>query len=508
MVLRPIRGEIDVKAISDTSFSLRQQLIKHQLDGFIIGREDMFQGEEVPPSDERLEYISGFTGSSGFAIVTTNTAALFSDGRYSLQMREQTDEENWNCFTLPEFGLTDWFGKYPVNDLVMGIDSRLVTLRKYNQLYEDISRAGGVLELLESNPIDEIWLDQPKISPSTVWLMDEAIAGYSVAEKLNKLAEKLVEQGLRAVLLSRVDSVNWLVNMRGSDLPFTPVNLCFALFDLESGLTLLGDPERLAPIKDKFIEIMPLLCLDSLLAPLAGETMLIEPASLPKSLDPIIAKSNAKIVEGDCPVMHLKACKNQAEVDGFKLAHRHDGVAMVKFLHWLSDINPTDYRESQIASKLEAFRSNNKQFLLPSFATIAGSGPNGAIIHYRAMPGLDQELADGDILLLDSGGHYVSGTTDITRTLLIGNKEPTAEVAEAFTHVLRGHIALAKATFEAGATGQQLDGIAQRHFGNLGLKFPHGTGHGVGHVLSVHEGPANISKHSRSRNRSRYGFVE
>jgi Xaa-Pro aminopeptidase len=472
----------------------RQQLGQHQLDGFIIGREDMYQGEEVPPADERLAYISGFTGSAGFAMITTEAAALFSDGRYTLQMQAQTGSADWHCHTLPNYGLDDWLDKHPIDDQIIGIDPRLVTVNGFDRYDASISCAGGTLQMVDSNPIDEIWQEQPDMPPPAAWRMDTALAGQSMADKLAALADHLRQENLQAVLLSRVDAVNWLVNMRGGDLPFTPVNLCFALFDCDNGLTLLGDGERLAPVIGQTINIAPLADLASLLTPLAGKRLLVEPASLPKALASVIAASDADMVEENCPVTVMKARKNQMEIDGFHRAHRHDGVAMVRFLHWLEAIRPADYTESQIAEKLEQFRADHAEFLVPSFATIAGAGPNGAIVHYRAIAGADRRLANGDILLLDSGGHYHSGTTDITRTLLLGDAVPTVDVKDAFTHVLRGHIALATAHFETGATGQQLDGIARAPLWAAGLQFAHGTGHGVGHVLSVHEGPASISK--------------
>ena len=472
----------------------RQQLAQHQLDGFIIGREDMYQGEEVPPADERLAYISGFTGSAGFAVITAESAALFSDGRYCLQMQAQTGAADWQCHTLPNYGLDDWLGEHPIDEQIIGIDPRLVTVTGFDRYDTSICCAGGTLRMVESNPIDEIWQDQLDMPLPAAWRMDTALAGQSMADKLAALADHLRQENLQAVLLSRVDAVNWLVNMRGGDLPFTPVNLCFALFDCDNGLTLLGDSERLAPVMGQTINIVPLADLATLLTPLAGTRLLVEPASLPKALAGVIAASDADMVEGNCPVTVMKARKNQTEIDGFHRAHQHDGVAMVRLLHWLEGIRPADYTEIQIAEKLEQFRADHAEFLAPSFATIAGAGPNGAIVHYRAIAGADRRLANGDILLLDSGGHYHSGTTDITRTLLLGDAVPTADVKVAFTHVLRGHIALAMAHFETGATGQQLDGIARAPLWAAGLQFAHGTGHGVGHVLSVHEGPASISK--------------
>ena len=473
---------------------LRTELAKQRLDGIIIGREDMFQGEEVPPGDERLAFISGFTGSAGFALITGYAAALFSEGRYSLQMVSQTDPTAWQCHTLPQYSLNDYLAQHPLDGLTIGIDPKLVTMTGYKHYADSIAKARGQLTALDDNPIDTIWLDQPAMPAPSAWRMDDAVAGQSVADKLQALADVLRQQNLRAALLSRVDAVNWLVNMRGGELPFTPVNLCFAFFDCVHGLTLLGDGNRLGPVVDFDIAVKPLADLPDLLALCDGDAVLIEPASLPQALSIEIAASGVKMVEGDCLVSPMKARKNQVEISGFQRAHHHDGVAMVKFLYWLSGINPTRYTESQIATRLEQFRSRQPEYLMPSFSSIAGSGPNGAIVHYRAVAGQDRTLSDGDILLLDSGGHYQTGTTDITRTLLIGDAPADGDVTYAFTHVLRGHIALAMTHFESGATGQQLDGIARAPLWAAGLQFAHGTGHGVGHLLSVHEGPASISK--------------
>jgi len=474
--------------------ALREQLVSAELDGFIVGREDMYQGEEVPAGDERLAYISGFTGSAGFAFITNDSAVVFSDGRYSLQMRSQTNRAQWQCCTMPDTGLIDWLATYPLNDKRIGIDARLITMQGFDRFSDCVQSAGGVLCALDSNPVDAIWHDRPAMVPAAPWRMDDVVAGKTVSEKCAALSEALAKQGAKAVLLSRVDSVNWLVNMRGADLPCTPVNLCFALFHCDTGVVLLGDPQRLASMLGDNITVAPLAQLGDVLKTLSGEALMIEPASLPKALATILASSDVELREEDCPVTAMKARKNHAEIVGFRDAHLSDGVAMVAFLCWLDDITPSHYTESQIADILQEFRAKNTDFLVPSFATIAGAGPNGAIVHYRAIAGADRTLTTGDILLLDSGGHYRTGTTDITRTLLIGSKTAPPPVAHAFTHVLRGHIALAMAQFEAGATGQQLDGIARAPLWEAGLHFSHGTGHGVGHVLSVHEGPASISK--------------
>ncbi len=473
---------------------LREQLVKMELDGFIIGREDMYQGEEVRPEDERLAYISGFTGSAGFAFVTKDSAVLFSDGRYSLQMEVQTNSNYWHCCTMPDNGLTEWLALYQLNNLHIGIDARLVTMQGFDRFSKIITAAKGILWPVDANPIDATWYDRPCMARATPWRMDDAVAGQSVSEKLSSLTSTLAKKGADAVLLSRVDAVNWLVNMRGADLPFTPVNLCFALFQCDGGLVLLGDPTQLISITGEDITVLPLSELANLLVLLGNQKLMIEPASLPKALGIILEAGEIELLNSDCPVTVMKAQKNMVEIEGFRKAHLHDGIAMVEFLCWLSQMTPHQYSESQVAEVLYDYRTKNSEFLTPSFQTIAGAGSNGAIVHYRAIAGADRILGDGDILLIDSGGHYKTGTTDITRTLLIGSAPAALPVARAYTHVLRAHIALAMVNFESGATGQQLDGIARAPLWEAGMNFAHGTGHGVGHVLSVHEGPASISK--------------
>ena len=361
----------------------------------------------------------------------------------------------------------------------------------YARYADSISKARGQYTYV--NPVDAIWHNQPVMPAPSAWRMYDAVAGQSVADKLQALADELRQQNLQAALLSRVDAVNWLVNMRGADLPCTPINLCFAFFDCDHGLTLLGDGDRLAPVMDQDIAVKPLADLPDLLALCAGDAVLIEPASLPQALSIEIAASDVEMVKGDCPVTPMKARKNQVEISGFRLAHHHDGVAMVKFLHWLSGIKPANYTESQIATRLEQFRSHQPEYLRPSFSTIAGAGPNGAIVHYRAVAGQDRTCLMAIFYCLILADITRQGQQISPALLLIGNA-PLMVMLLAFTHVLRGHIALAMAHFECGATGQQLDGIARAPLWAAGLQFAHGTGHGVGHVLSVREGPASISK--------------
>ena len=476
--------------------TLRSSMAAAGFDGWIIGREDMYQGEEVPAGDERLAYLSGFTGSAGFAVVLGDRAGLFSDGRYSLQMPAQTNSADWDCNTIPDVTCEDWLKTAGLaNGAIIAIDGRLVTVSGFRRFEKSVLAAGGTLVCHHENLLDQQWHDRPALPPAASWQMPIENAGKSLAEKSDDLAAHLDAKDCAAVLLTRVDSVNWLVNMRGGDLPCTPVNLCFALYHRETGLCLLGDQSRLQPVLTPDITVAPLTQLPAMLGDMGDGRLMIEAASLPKMLFEQIVASGVQTCEADCPLTIEKARKTPAELRGFRAAHQRDGVAMVEFLCWLDQAASTPFSsitESDLADKLLAFRRRQDGFLAPSFNTIAGSGPNGAIVHYRAIAGVDRELASDDLLLLDSGGHYRDGTTDITRTIAIGT--PPKGAVAAYSHVLQSHIHLAMAKFPTGTNGKQLDAIARAPLWAAGLDFAHGTGHGVGHVLSVHEGPASISK--------------
>jgi len=478
---------------------LRAAMVDAGFYGWIIGREDMYQGEEVPAGDERLAFLSGFTGSAGFAVVLADRAALFSDGRYSLQMAAQTDSAIWQCFTIPDTTFEDWLKTVTLPEgAVIGVDGRLITVSLFRRIERSVLAAGANLVCHGENLLDPLWPDKPAMPPAATWQMPVELAGKAVADKIDDLAAKMSAKDCAAVLLTRVDAINWLVNMRGADLPCTPVNLCFAFYHKDEGLCLFGERARLAPVIGADISVAPLSELPERLCRLGEGRLMIEPDSLPRILSDQIAASGVKTLETDCPLAPIKACKTPAELNGFRAAHRRDGAAMVEFLCWLDQAvaaSPATYNETEIVDRLLVFRQQQDGFLAPSFETIAGSGPNGAIVHYRAVAGADRRLAADDLLLLDSGAHYRDGTTDITRSIAIGN--PPVGAVAAYSHVLRSHIHLAVAKFPVGTNGQQLDAIARAPLWSAQLDFAHGTGHGVGHVLSVHEGPASISKRGK-----------
>ena len=486
---------------SDRLAGLRDILAARGLDGWYVGREDMYQGEEVPAAEERLAFISGFTGSAGFGLVLDGSAGLFSDGRYTLQMANQSDGDHWQCFTLPEAGLGTFLDGRNLEGARIGVDPRLVTVNGYARLAKQITAAGGSLVAESDNPIDGLWgSERPAPPRSRPFRMPDRVAGKSMADKLAELDARLHKAGCDAVVISRADAVNWLVNIRGTDLSNTPINLLFALYHRENGLILIGDVTRLAPVMEGDLAndtaVVPLAQFGELIDPRAGyddeAKVMFDPDSLPKALHAPLVNAGIDLAEAPCPVTAMKALKNAAELAGTRRAHVEDGAVMARFMCWLDSGAAHGMRETEIAAHLLALRKESPRFIASSFETICGSGPNGAIVHYRALPGADIALVEDSLLLLDSGAHYNDGTTDITRTVAIGT--PDAEMIRAFTAVLRGHIAVAQARFPAGTTGQQIDVMARAPMWSVGLDFAHGTGHGVGHVMQVHEGPASISK--------------
>ncbi len=481
--------------------SLRAVLAQRGLDGWYVGREDMFQGEEVPPREERLAFISGFTGSAGSGVILPDRAALFSDGRYTLQMSRQSDPDLWQTFTLPEASLAKFLEGARANGARIGIDPRLVTVRGFERLQDICLKAGIELVADVDNPIDALWGDdRPGIAPSRPFRMPDRVAGQSMADKLTVLSARLEAAGCEAVVISRPDAVNWLVNMRGSDLSNTPINLLFALYHRETGLILLGNRDRLAPVMEGDLANQAASVALSQFADLIDARagygdkvkVMFDPDSLPQQLHAPLARADIMAVAAPCPVTAMKAVKNEVELDGTRRAHVEDGAVMARFLVWLDSGAARGLSETEIATHLLTLRKASPRFLASSFETICGSGPNGAIVHYRAIPGQDSVLVDNSLLLVDSGAHYNDGTTDITRTIAIGT--PTPQMIAAFTAVLRGHIAVATARFPQGTTGQQIDALARAPMWAVGLDYAHGTGHGVGHVMQVHEGPASISK--------------
>jgi len=478
---------------------LRQILSAQDLHGFIVPKADEHQGEYVAPRAERLEWLTGFSGSAGMAIVLDSNAAVFVDGRYTLQARDEVNMEQFELRHLADEPATDWVTDQMAAGQRLGYDPWLHTPSQVTRLQAACKRADTELVALETNPIDTIWADQPDAPISPAVAQTKTFSGEPSADKRNRIAGELKVQNIDALVISAPDSIAWLLNIRGNDIPFTPFTLSFVVLHADANVDWFVDGRKPADdLTDHLgadVRIQAPGQLGRHLDQLAedGKTVLLNPAAVPMWIYLRLESGEANIEKGDDPCQLAKAQKNPTELDGIRAAHVRDGVAVCRFLAWLHKQAPAGGEsEISIGNYLEKMRSENKHFQGLSFSTISGSGPNGAIVHYRVTEQTNRDLDQGSLLLVDSGGQYLDGTTDITRTIAIGT--PDDEMRNNFTRVLKGHIALATATFPKGTSGSQLDVLARLPLWQAGLDYDHGTGHGVGAYLSVHEGPQRISK--------------
>jgi Xaa-Pro aminopeptidase len=481
---------------------LRAELAARRLDGFIVPRADEFQGEYVPASAQRLAWLTGFTGSAGAAVVLADQAALFIDGRYTLQARQEAPADLYAYRHLVEEPPTDWLAA-TAKGMKIGFDPWLHSESWVERARAALSKAGVELTATEGNPLDAVWPDRPAPPAGRPFAHDIAFAGKSSADKRRDIAARLAGKDIAAAVLTQPDSTAWLLNIRGDDVPCTPVALCFALIDRDGGVRLFIDPARLdddlrAHLGDGVTALPPAdfgPALDALGE--AAAKVQVDPAWCAHWIVERLRRAGARLEREEDPCALPKACKNPVELEGARAAHRRDGVALARFLHWLEETAPSgEVSESAAASRLAGLRAEGAHYVGPSFETISGAGPNGAIVHYRVSPAGDRRLEPGELYLVDSGGQYRDGTTDVTRTVAVGT--PTAAMRRHFTLVLKGHIALSSAVFPKGVTGSQLDASARMPLWSAGLDYDHGTGHGVGSFLSVHEGPQRISKAANS----------
>jgi Xaa-Pro aminopeptidase len=476
---------------------LRQELDRRGLDGFVVPRSDEHQGEYVPPSALRLAWLTGFTGSAGTAIVLKDRAALFTDGRYTLQAAAEVDRRCFHLLHSVEQPPYEWLEKALPADARLGYDPWLHTPNQVDLLRQACDRAQAKLIACQDNPLDAAWSDRPPPPHAPVEPHPIDFAGKSAEQKRAELARELADEKIEAAVLSAPDSIAWLLNLRGGDVSFTPLPLSFALLQANGEVDLFIDPRKIsADIPGHLgdgVRLAPPEAFGPALDGLAGKKIRLDPATAPAwALDRLLA-AKAEIDRGADPCAVPKACKNAIELDGARRAHRRDGVAMVRFLAWLGDETAQGgVSEMAAADRLEHFRQQGELYRGPSFPTISGAGPNGAIVHYRSTPQTNRRLEAGQLYLVDSGGQYLDGTTDVTRTIALGS--PGEEERQRFTLVLKGHIALAACRFPEGTVGSQLDSLARRALWAEGLDYDHGTGHGVGSYLSVHEGPQRISK--------------
>ena len=477
--------------------ALRAVLSRLGVDGYVVPHADEHQGEYLPARAERLAWLTGFTGSAGIAVVTADRAAIFIDGRYTIQAEQQTDAALWERRHLHQDPHEVWLAEVMLKGGRAGYDPRLATVAWVEKTRRAVEAVGGTLVAIDENPIDTLWTDQPPAPISPTIVQDATFAGQDARDKRAEIAEALKRDRLDAVVLTAPESVAWLLNLRGADVPHTPLPLSFAILHADGLVDLFIDRRKLVPGVDRHlgneVAIQPPATLGQSLEGLgrAGKAVRIDSASASAWVHDRL--QGAKVDVGADPCALPRARKNAAELEGTRAAHRRDGAAVTRFLAWLSREAPSGaLDEAGAAAKLLEFRMATGALRDLSFDTISAAGPNAALPHYRFSADSNRRIEPGNVYLIDSGGQYRDGTTDITRTIIVG--QPTDEMRRNFTLVLKGHIAISTARFPKGTTGSQIDAFARRPLWQHGLDFDHGTGHGVGSYLSVHEGPARISK--------------
>jgi Xaa-Pro aminopeptidase len=479
--------------------ALRLLLKKQKLSGLIIPRQDEFQGEYVASYAERLRWLTGFAGSWGLAILTLSKGAIFVDGRYTIQVRQQVDTKLFTPHHLIDEPPATWIAENLKKGNALGYDPWLLTADQAERFAAACAKIGAKLVPLAANPIDTIWEDQPKRPTASLSVQPLQFAGQSVAEKLAMIAKLLGKAGADATVLTQPDSVAWVFNIRGHDVPYTPVVLAYAILRKRGKAELFIDkiklPEDVQAHLKKSVTIKKPAEFESSLKALGKSAVQIDNNWAPAKIK--LALARAKIINATDLCILPKAKKNKTEQEGARAAHRRDGVAMSRFLCWLEEVAPQGgLTEWSAAEKLQQYRKDTGMLLDLSFDSIAGAGPNAAIPHYHVNPDDCLPLKINEIFLIDSGGQYQDGTTDITRTVIVG--EPTEEMRDRFTRVLKGMIDVSRIRFPKGTCGSQIDVLARQSLWAAGLDYDHGTGHGVGSYLSVHEGPARINKSDRT----------
>ena len=479
--------------------ALRTELARRGLTGFIVPRSDRHQNEYVPASEERLAWLTGFTGSAGAAIVLRERAVLFVDGRYTLQVREQVDTSLFAIEHLVETPPDRWIETNLTSADRLGYDPWLHTVESAERLAKACAAAGATLVAVEPDLIDAIWSDRPAPPLGPITLHELRFAGQAAEEKLARIRAELAKLRADTLVVSDPHAVAWAFNIRGSDVAHTPLPLAFAVVPQVGRPALFVDGRKLSnDVRDRLETLADVREPADFVQALAAlgqacKTVRLDQATAADALARLVTSHGGKVARGPCPIALMKAVKNHAEISGARAAHIRDGVAVTRFLAWFDrEAARGTLTEIDAVAALESFRRDTGLLKDVSFPTISGAGPDGAIVHYRVTTKTNRGIAAGELFLIDSGGQYQDGTTDITRTIAVG--EPTAEMRERFTRVLKGHIAIARAIFPDGTTGAQLDSFARQSLWAAGLDFDHGTGHGVGSYLSVHEGPARISK--------------
>ena len=479
--------------------ALRKVLAEQGLDGFVVPICDEHMSEYVGAYAKRLVWLTGFAGSAGTAVVLRDSAAMFVDGRYTLQVREQVDGRFYSFEQVPAMGPAAWLALHAPDQARIGYDAWLHTRDWAEATRRALAPRGGELVAVAANPVDAIWTGQPKPSDAPAFVHPIEFAGVEAADKRAAVAAWLADKTCDAVVIAALDSVAWLFNMRGADVERTPVALAYALVHADDTADLFIAPDKVTPDLVAHlgagVRLAARSAFEGALSGLGGKRVAVDPERCVAAIFQALDSAGATIVPLTDPVIVPKAIKNPIEIAGHRTAQARDGAALVRFLHWLERAGPTGAETEITASdRLEGERRATNALIDLSFDTISGAGPNGAVVHYRAESATCRAIEPNSVYLVDSGGQYRDGTTDVTRTVWIGPDAPTAEVRDRFTRVLKGHIALARAVFPAGTSGAQLDVLARQFLWSAGLDYAHGTGHGVGSFLAVHEGPQRIAK--------------
>lgn len=476
--------------------ALRAELAAQGLDGFVVPLTDEHMSEYVGDYAQRLGWLTGFGGSAGSAVVLTTKAAIFTDGRYTLQVREQVSGEDYAYIPVPQDSVAGWLGRETAAGQRIGYDPWLHTRQQVADMTAALADREAELVAVTTNPIDAVWTDRPAPSPAVLTVQDDAVAGESSAAKRARIGEWLAEQRADAVVLSALDSIAWALNVRGTDVAHTPVALSYAIVHADGETDLFIAPEKMTPEVrahlGNAVRLHDRAAFEGYLTGFAGKRVVADPERAVAAIAQGLEAGGAKVLALRDPVVLTKAIKNPAEIAGHRAASVRDGAAMVRFLRWVESECPKGGQtELSAAAQLLACREATELLKDTSFSTISATGAHGASPHYHVTEESNAAIELGQLFLIDSGGQYQDGTTDITRVMPIGT--PTDEMRDRFTRVLKGHIGLATAVFPGGTLGGHLDSLARRPLWEVGLDYAHGTGHGVGAYLSVHEGPQRIA---------------
>ncbi|MDG2535662.1 aminopeptidase P family protein [Sphingomonas sp. HITSZ_GF] len=486
-----------MSSYADRLKALREQLKRDRLDGFVVPLTDEHMSEYVGAYAQRLAWLTGFQGSAGTAVVLPEAAAIFTDGRYTIQVRQQVSADQWEYVGVPATSVSSWLGAHAPDGGRIGYDPWLHTRAWVEEAKKALAEKGAELVAVNTNPVDAVWPDQPAPSDATLAVQSDDLAGKSSPAKRAEIADWLAERKADAVVLSALDSIAWAFNIRGTDVSHTPVALAYAIVNADGTADLFVAEAKVTDDVRKHLGNAIRIHDRSAFAPalkgFAGKRVAADPGSAVAAVFDALDAGGAKVLSLRDPVILAKAIKNPAEIAGQKAAQARDGAALSRFLKWFEETAPQGgLTEMSAADKLQWFREQTGMLKDLSFDTISATGPNGAIPHYKVTDESSLPIEVGQLYLVDSGGQYADGTTDVTRVMPVG--AASEEMKDRFTRVLKGHIAIATAIFPDGTTGAQLDSFARRPLWEVGLDYGHGTGHGVGSYLSVHEGPQRIAQ--------------